>query len=233
MKEMFQRNEFQSQQVNKNGSSSHCTSSSMLSSSSKSSSFRSQSSLRSGETPLCKQTPRSPDLVLDLQFLESLLCAKCMEYCSDCLFINEMYQRFSGIAMKRKHLSRPFEHDELEEIADALKDLLYHSPIMPMTLVARVHSTIGIIHQMMGKNECAFNSFTKSLYLHTKTGNPDVFEVRSLINRISTLPKRKGDRNLATGMPTRTFEIDRLQGIDENDIFSFATKLQSDGLRSC
>jgi tetratricopeptide (TPR) repeat protein len=165
--------------------------------------------------------------------LESLLCVKSVEYCSDCFFINEMFQRFSGIAAKRKHLPKPFDHDELEGIADALKDLLHHSPIMPLTLVAKVHSTIGIIHQMMGENDYALNAFTKALYLHTKAANPDILEVGLLMSRIGVLRKRKGDHDVAFNMLLRALQIYKRQGVNENHTYYLATKIELQGIRSC
>jgi hypothetical protein len=208
------------------------SSTSSLNSLSQSSFSKSRSKAMSSDNSNLKLSNRMIDLGLDLHKLETLLCSTSMEYCTDDVFASKLFRRFSGIATQKKKSTQSLDHDEWEEIADALNDLMCYAPNMPLRSIVYIHSTIGLIRQIMGRYDCAINAFTKAMFLLKKMDIQNEIDVGLLISRIGVAKSMKGNNKEGVRMLEKALEICRCAGLGETHAHLICIKRELVGLKS-
>lgn len=181
---------------------------------------------RNCSSPVPKRTTLdSSGIGLQLDKLEELLCSTIQPYCRE----NEgrhCRRQFGGIS-EQESLSRC----DIQEIVSILREVL-DAPSMPSSLVAKIHSTIGVLHLSEGETQLAIRSFTKALWIQTSLQSPvnrarnvgitlhrlaicraqlgDADEAQSLLNKVLALYKASSKKK-DLQMEHAQEELDRLQ----------------------
>ena len=99
---------------------------------------------------------------LNLENLEELLCKTIQPFCRDSETRTEYLHRFRGLS-EQESLSRSTSQDTIS----ILQEVLNRSPSMPCSLVAYIHSKIGLVYMSQGETHLAIQSFTKTLWVQT------------------------------------------------------------------
>jgi hypothetical protein len=174
---------------------------------------------------------KSHGLGLNLQKLETLLCETSSIYCTNKHLVDSLHCSYNGIAAKKNHSPDAFERQELQEIADALKDILNDAPRMPIGLVANTHSKIGLIRQHLREYESSIDAFTKSLWLLSSMSYPNWLDVGVLLHRIGIVRSQMGCKYEANKLFEKALSAYRYEGLNENHSYVISAKLELQDIR--
>ena len=156
---------------------------------------------------------------LQIEKLETLLTRIAPEFCEDRLLMESIQQQFKGLAARKHFRNRELTRDEMNDIADILNLILNTSPQLPPKLVAYVHSTIGLVRQLIGENDSAIISLTKALWLETATQNPDTCEIGLTVHRLGISHGRNRNYPEALVMLKKALLIYKVAGLETNHTY--------------
>ena len=156
---------------------------------------------------------------LQIEKLETLLTRIAPEFCEDRELMDSIQQQFRGLAARKHFRNRELTRDEMNDIVDILNLILNTSPQLPPKLVAYVHSTIGLVRQLVGENDSAIISLTKALWLETATQNPDTCEIGLTVHRLGISHGRNRNYPEALVMLKKALLIYKVAGLEPNHTY--------------
>ena len=178
-----------------------------------------------------KASNRAINVGLQIEKLEILLCETSKEFCESDTRVQQICTHFSGLAARKHFSNKELSRVELGEIVDMLKEILNTSPRLPAQLVAYIHSTIGLIRQLRGENECAIHSFMKALWIATATHDPNAEEIGLTVHRLGIVHGRNRDYNEAATLLEKALAIYRCGGMTENHPYLASATRELEELR--
>lgn len=151
---------------------------------------------------------------LQIEKLEALLTQTASEFCEDKVFREMIQHQFVGLAARKHFRNDELTRPEMIEIVDILNLILASSPQLRPKLVAYVHSTIGLVRQLIGENDSAIVSLTKALWIETSIKKPDAAEIGLTVHRLGISHER--NRNYSEALVTlkKSLVIYQLAGLD-------------------
>jgi tetratricopeptide (TPR) repeat protein len=179
--------------------------------------------LSSGDN-IFKSHGRVYSVGLSLQKLEILLCETSSIYCTNKFLVDSLHFSYSGIASQKNHSPEALERRELQELADALKDILNDALRMPTALVAHIHSNIGLLRQHLREYEASIEAFTKALWLIASMSFPNKLEVGILMHRIGIVRSQMGNKFEAIRLLEKALSVYRCEGLHENHAYIMTAK---------
>lgn len=144
--------------------------------------------------PLRKVPPSSLGVGLQLAKLEKLLCKTIPENCSDKELRRYARTHFWGLSKQRRVLTRAETLEIISLLTSAMLTLRTLSP----TLIADIHSTIGLLYQTQKNMKQAISSFTKALWVQAKNkGAASQVDIALSIHRTGLCHSGLGNHDIA------------------------------------
>jgi len=162
--------------------------------------------------PMRKAPLSSSGVGLQLVKLEKLLCKIIPEKCNDEELLRYARTHFSGLSIQNRDLTRT----ETLEIIDLLKGALITKQTLSPTLVADIHSTIGLLYHAQNDMKRAIRAFTMALWIqaHNKVSARQV-EIALSIHRIALCHSSIGNYDVAIALLKKAlamYKDSRLKG---------------------
>jgi len=157
--------------------------------------------VRAAASPESKTSLESSGVGLQLDKLEELLCETILPYCHNSETRRHYRHQFQGLA-DQNSLSRAMIHDIIIVLLEVL-----NSPTMPCTLVAYIHSTIGLLYISQGETRLAIHSLTKALWIETSLLSANRANLGLTLHRLAVCRARLGDHHEAQTLLTKVLKL--------------------------
>lgn len=139
---------------------------------------------------------------LQLPQVEELLCKTLPSISRDKDLCRYVRRNYSGLSKCRRGLSR----NEIQEIIVLLKTVLDTSRTVSPSILANIHSTIGLLCQVQRHTNLAIHSFTISLWIQSKQGSNQI-DIALSIHRIALCHSSLGHFDVATFLLKRALDL--------------------------
>ena len=153
-----------------------------------------------------KTTFDSSDVIsLHLDKIEELICKTIQPYCRDAETSRQYRYQFLSLAMQS---SSSLSRTEIDGIISILIDVLNNSSSdMPCTLVAYIHSTIGLLKLTDGETRLAIQSLTKALWIQTSLQSLNHTSVGDTLYRLAVCHVKLGEQEEAQTLLEKTLRL--------------------------
>jgi tetratricopeptide (TPR) repeat protein len=158
---------------------------------------------RASASPERKTAPQeSSGVGLNLKRLEELLCKTILPFCHNSETRRDYLHQFIGLS-EQESLSRSKSQDTIS----ALLEVLNRSPSMPCSLVADIHSKIGLLYMSHAEMHLAIQSLTKSLWVQTSMKSVNSEKVGLALHRLGICHASLGNDKEARQLFKKALEL--------------------------
>lgn len=163
---------------------------------------------------------------LDIEHLVVVLAEAIPEFCKDCDLVKMAKIKARHLAMKYKdhrHDGPAISADDLEDVAMILEDFLGSTESIPPSLVAYVHTYIGLVRQYEERYSSAIVSLLKALWIR-KSSHEESDRLAVSCHRLGLVYGLAGDFEQAVNLLQRAIEYYQEAKIAEDHHFVLGAK---------